>query len=141
MEEKKYATGKPYARGAVQNAKARGRLLPAPCEICGEPETEAHHDDYSKPLDVRWLCRKHHKELHHPPKAEKEKRSPGRPVGSVGTLKPNARRVAVKIRWTASEIEEIRKGADAAGVDLSSFIRDAAIKKADKIKKECNNLL
>jgi hypothetical protein len=25
-----------------------------------------HHDDYSKPLDVRWFCRRHHL-LHHAP--------------------------------------------------------------------------
>jgi hypothetical protein len=33
------------------------------CEICGAV-AEAHHDDYSKPLQVRWLCFKHHRELH-----------------------------------------------------------------------------
>lgn len=35
-----------------------------PCEMCGEERSDAHHDDYSKPLEVRWLCRKHHMELH-----------------------------------------------------------------------------
>lgn len=27
-------------------------------------EVEAHHDDYSKPLGVRWLCRDDHKAWH-----------------------------------------------------------------------------
>lgn len=41
-----------------------GRLTPQPCEVCEDNPTEAHHDDYSKPLDVRWLCRVHHLEFH-----------------------------------------------------------------------------
>lgn len=44
---------------AVYNAK----LPKQPCEVCGAP-AEAHHNDYSKPLEVRWLCSLHHKELH-----------------------------------------------------------------------------
>jgi hypothetical protein len=35
-----------------------------PCEVCGDPQTHAHHDDYSKPLDVRWFCPRHHREEH-----------------------------------------------------------------------------
>jgi hypothetical protein len=47
------------------NAIRNGRLLRQPCEVCGETESvQAHHDDYSKPLDVRWLCFKHHMEHH-----------------------------------------------------------------------------
>lgn len=33
------------------------------CEKCGV-KAEAHHEDYSKPLEVRWLCKKHHAEAH-----------------------------------------------------------------------------
>lgn len=42
----------------------RGKLTKLPCEICGEIKVEAHHDDYNDCINVRWLCRKHHKEFH-----------------------------------------------------------------------------
>ena len=43
----------------------RGKfLIRQPCEVCGAEKSEAHHDDYEKPLEVRWLCRKHHREHH-----------------------------------------------------------------------------
>ena len=35
-----------------------------PCETCEALPTEAHHDDYAKPLEVHWLCSKHHYETH-----------------------------------------------------------------------------
>lgn len=41
-----------------------GLLVRKPCEVCGNIKVDAHHDDYTKPMDVRWLCRKHHL-LHH----------------------------------------------------------------------------
>lgn len=42
-----------------------GNIQKKPCEVCGSVENlEAHHDDYSAPLQVRWLCRRHHKQLH-----------------------------------------------------------------------------
>ena len=49
------------ARTAVRNAVRDGKLLRLPCVECGEPKSEGHHEDYSKPLDVVWLCNKHHK--------------------------------------------------------------------------------
>lgn len=50
------------ARRKAQAAVARGRLQRQPCERCGHPDVEAHHPDYSKPLDVVWLCHTHHGE-------------------------------------------------------------------------------
>lgn len=53
------------ARTAVGNAVRLGKLVRLPC-WCGDSQSQAHHHDYSKPLDVIWLCQKHHDELHHP---------------------------------------------------------------------------
>lgn len=54
-----------WARDTVAKAIVAGKLAKQPCEVCGtRKRVQAHHDDYSKPLDVRWLCIKHHKEHH-----------------------------------------------------------------------------
>jgi uncharacterized protein YdaU (DUF1376 family) len=52
------------ARGTARRALARGQLVRQPCEVCGADTVEMHHDDYQKPLDVRWLCKRHHDEYH-----------------------------------------------------------------------------
>jgi hypothetical protein len=53
------------AHVVVGNAIRAGKLTRQPCEKCGREEgVHAHHDDYSKPLEVRWLCIAHHNEEH-----------------------------------------------------------------------------
>jgi len=50
------------ARQAVTVALRSGRLVRLPCQRCGAVPAQAHHRDYSKPLDVEWLCAPHHRE-------------------------------------------------------------------------------
>lgn len=52
------------AYNLLNKAVSRGNIFKSPCAECGHNKVEAHHADYSKPLDVLWLCRKHHRELH-----------------------------------------------------------------------------
>jgi len=49
----------------------RGKLTRKNCEVCDSKESEIHHPDYDKPLEVVWLCRKHHLETH----SERNRRS------------------------------------------------------------------
>lgn len=51
-------------RGAAALARQDGILVQEPCEQCGNKFSYAHHDDYNKPLDVRWLCNKCHTRWH-----------------------------------------------------------------------------
>jgi hypothetical protein len=43
---------------------AKRRKVYKPCEICNSYKTEIHHQDYSNPYDIIWLCHKHHIQLH-----------------------------------------------------------------------------
>jgi len=54
------------AHYAIRDALRRGKLTkPSECESCGEPgRLHAHHHDYARPLDVRWLCPACHKAAH-----------------------------------------------------------------------------
>lgn len=45
-------------------AAVRYNLTKKPCDVCNQYPAQAHHSDYSKPLDVKWLCIKHHAETH-----------------------------------------------------------------------------
>ncbi len=72
------------ARSTARAAIRKGVLTPQPCEACGEPKVEAHHDDYSRPLDVRWLCFEHHLAVHGKRPVKLERASRGWPYPAAG---------------------------------------------------------
>lgn len=66
-EIQKYRASNPKkyrAHQLVHYARRIGTLKIEPCEICGSQKVVGHHDDYDKPLNVRWLCQAHHIEWH-----------------------------------------------------------------------------
>ena len=59
----------PYAwraHHAVHKAVKEGKIIKGECEFkdwtCSAT-IQAHHEDYEKPLEVRWLCASHHKKV------------------------------------------------------------------------------
>ncbi len=52
------------ARTAVGNALRDGRIVKKNCERCGSVDSQAHHHDYSRPLDVKWMCFACHRAEH-----------------------------------------------------------------------------
>ena len=57
-------TDRYFAYIVFANAVKDGKVIKTPCFICGDINSEGHHPDYSRPLDVVWLCKKHHVEAH-----------------------------------------------------------------------------
>lgn len=76
---------KKKAHRAVAAAVKSGRLIRGACADCGGAENvQAHHHDYSKPLDVTWLCPPCHA-IRHPKKRKYPLApSPATPAGSTG---------------------------------------------------------
>ncbi len=67
-----YVVEKRRAMNRVTKAVRAGKLIPKACERCGfdgkrkngTRAVHAHHDDYTKPFDVRWLCHPCHYLVH-----------------------------------------------------------------------------
>ncbi len=59
---------KKKAHDAVHIAIKNGSMVRSDCEYIHHGDCsgniQAHHEDYDKPLDVRWLCVRHHKLVH-----------------------------------------------------------------------------
>lgn len=72
-----------YAHGRISSRVQLGKIeKPSACEICGRTgRVEAHHEDYSKPLDIIWCCKKCHWILDE----KRRKREKGSLLGLVNT--------------------------------------------------------
>ena len=51
------------ARATVFRAIRNGSITRKPCVFCGGV-AQAHHDNYAEPLNIVWLCVKHHADRH-----------------------------------------------------------------------------
>lgn len=58
------AVGRQRAMHLVRRAVLGGEIEKLPCQKCGSICSQAHHEDYSRPIDVIWLCPLHHMERH-----------------------------------------------------------------------------
>lgn len=52
------------AHGLLGYHVAKGHIDRKPCEQCGDPNSQGHHHDYKKKLDVIWLCSACHGKEH-----------------------------------------------------------------------------
>ena len=63
VDEENYKL-KTWCRAVTHRALKSGELEKQPCLICENLEVQAHHLDYTNPLDIEWLCMQHHAEKH-----------------------------------------------------------------------------
>lgn len=59
-----YQKLKANARSYLNVYMKRGYIFKQSCSICGSEKSEAHHEDYNKPLEVIWFCRSCHLDFH-----------------------------------------------------------------------------
>jgi hypothetical protein len=95
------------------------------CEDCGEPHNggkgpranlNAHHEDYARPFDVRWLCRLCHAKAH---AALAARGIAGQRTADLLPPRPRSRRAAVEARarlalWREHQPPRLRRAAGAA---------------------------
>lgn len=59
-EQRRRLNARSYAHVYVK----RGKIKKGPCRECGSEKSEMHHEDYDKPTEVVWFCRKCHLKHH-----------------------------------------------------------------------------
>lgn len=101
------------ARSVVARAVVKGSLRRLPCEVCGEANAEGHHPDYTKPLDVTWLCLAHHVAEH------KRLRKMGIKVNGEGKSKTRN----FPLRLSEDLIQQLQELADRERRTMSNLAR------------------
>lgn len=97
------------ARAIATEAIGRNILVRQPCEVCGSFPTQAHHTDYDAPLDVTWLCEKHHVLIHSKP--------------SSLAFRPIRKTEMISIRLTPQERTAIRRMANHLQMNVTQMCR------------------
>ena len=59
-EARKRANARSYAKVYIK----RGYIKKGVCEVCGSLDVQMHHENYNKPLEIKWLCKPHHLKRH-----------------------------------------------------------------------------
>jgi hypothetical protein len=115
----------------VRTAVLNGLLVRGPCEVCGEENTEGHHDDYDRPLDVRWLCKVHHEDLHK--NGGPKPTASSNPLTPLGNGRQRSRTEQLNIRVTPEEKAEIQTAADTQKTTVTDLMVSATL---DKVRRE-----
>ena len=104
------------AQNLLNYAIRTGKMKRGDCEGCGTRErVHAHHHDYSKPYDVRWLCYRCHKTAHPVSDEDKAVKFPGAKRAVLrGEVNPNAhlsdKEVTEIVRLLAGGISQAKIG-------------------------------
>jgi ribosomal protein S27AE len=121
------------AHKTVARAVKSGRLVPEPCETCGNPVSLAHHDDYDQRLVIRWLCDRHHRLWHidhpltkvvlaPPPRAKPvQERSPNRGRRFRQYIKPRV----LRLRDSGATYAEISQVMGISTSTAHAWVQDA----------------
>jgi len=136
---------KARARSAVNNAIRDGRLIKQTCAVCETPEAEAHHEDYSKPLDVIWFCDYHHKQRHRHLNKAKRENSLADPVElfiqEFKSMQDYQIRVVQEKEELDSKIEKLKTFLDSATSTAVSQEEVVRLKAQVKAMSEYSNIL